>query len=143
MGDRPGIAETLVGLATVAHYDGDIEAAQSHLREALEVVPTGDALSHVSWLDACAGLSLAFAIATRAANLLGCTQRLREEIGSPMSTPERARHGRLVAAARRALRDDAAFDRAWNEGRSWTLDEAVRHAMEVVAVARHRVNLLS
>ena len=42
-----------------------------------------------------------------------------------MSTPERARHERLVAAARSALHDDAAFDRAWNEGRSWTLDQAV------------------
>jgi hypothetical protein len=48
-----------------------------------------------------------------------------------MSTPERARHGRLLAAARRALHDDAAFDAAWNEGRSWTLDEALRHAMDL------------
>ncbi|MET0918072.1 MAG: tetratricopeptide repeat protein [Burkholderiales bacterium] len=131
LGDRPGMAKTLVRVATIAHDEGDIEAAKSHLREALEVVPTGDALSHVSWLDACAGLSLAFATATRAANLWGCTQRLREEIGSPMSTPERARHGRLLAAARRALHDDAAFDAAWNEGRSWTLDEALRHAMDL------------
>ena len=45
LGDRPGIAKTLVGLATVSHDGGDIPAAKSHLREALDIVPTGDALS--------------------------------------------------------------------------------------------------
>ena len=135
LGDRPGIAKTLVGLATVSHDGGDIPAAKSHLREALDIVPTGDALCHVTWLDAFAGLSLEFASATCAARLWGCTQRLREEIGSPMSTPERARHERLVAAARSALHDDAAFDRAWNEGRSWTLDQAVRVCARPLTVA--------
>ena len=130
-GDRPGIAETLIGLATVAHDAGDITAAKTHLTDALDVVPTGDALSHVAWLDAYAGLSLEFAAATCAARLFGCTQRLREEMGSPMSMPERARHERLVAAARCALPDDAAFGLAWNEGRSWTLNEAVRYALSV------------
>ena len=75
------------------------------------------------------GLSPAFASAACAARLWGCAQRLREEIGSPMSTPERTRHDRLVTAARSALHDDAAFDRAWTEGRSWTLDQAVRYAL--------------
>ncbi len=45
-----------------------------------------------------------------AARLWGCTQRLREEIGSAMSAPERARHERLLADVRSALHDDAAFD---------------------------------
>jgi len=129
--DRPGIAKTLVGLATVAHDGGDISSAKSRLREALDIMPTGDALSHAAWLDAFAGLSLAFTNATCAARLWGCTQRLREDVGSPMSTPDRARHDRLMAAARRTLHDDAAFDLAWNEGRSWALDEAVRYALNL------------
>jgi hypothetical protein len=66
----------------------------------------------VTWLDACAGLSLELAGATCAARLWGCTQRLREEMGSPMTTPERARHESLLAAARSTLHDDAEFDRA-------------------------------
>jgi len=131
LGDRPGIAKTLVGLATVLHDGGDYSAAKSHLREALDIVPTGDALSHLNWLDAFAGLSLQFASATGAARLWGCTQRLREEIGAAMSTPERTRQERLVAAARSALHDDAAFDLAWKQGRSWTLDEAVRYALSL------------
>ena len=57
LGDRPGIAKTLIGLAIVSHDGGDIAAARAHLKEALDIVPTGDALSHVAWLDAFAGLS--------------------------------------------------------------------------------------
>ncbi|WP_213957818.1 tetratricopeptide repeat protein [Variovorax sp. dw_954] len=129
LGDRPGMAKTLVGLSTVAHDRGDIAAARARLIEALDLVPTGDALSHATWLDAFAGLAPAFAGADCAARLWGCVQRLREEIGAPMSTPERARRGRMMASARNALADDAAFDLAWNTGRSWTVDEALRHAL--------------
>lgn len=123
-GDRPGLAKTLVRLATVAHDAGDVATAKSHLREAMEVMPAGDALAHLAWLGAFAGLS-------RSAGLWGCAERLREEIGAPMSKPERARHERLVAAARIALHDDGAFARAWNEGRSWDFDEALRHALDL------------
>jgi len=128
LGDRPGIAKTLIRLATVSHDGGDITAAKTYLREALNIVPPGDALSHVTWLNAFAALSLEFAGATRAALLWGCTEHLREEIGSPMSMPERARQERLEAATRNALHDDAAFDHAWKEGRSWSLDQAMRYA---------------
>ena len=38
---------------------------------------------------------------------------------------------RGVAEARRKLHDDQAFDRAWNDGWSMTLAEAVRYALDV------------
>jgi non-specific serine/threonine protein kinase len=129
LGDRPGIAKTLIRLAIVSHDARDIAAARAQLGEAIDTVPSGDALSRVTWLDAFAGLSAELASATRAARLWGCAQRSREEIGSPMSMPERVRHERLLVAARSALHDDAAFEVAWNEGRSWTLDEALRQAL--------------
>lgn len=130
LGDRPGVAMTLVRLATVSHDAGDLATATSRLGEALQVVPTGDALALVTWLGACADLLLKLAGATAAARLWGRTQRSREEIGAPMSAPARSRHDRLVAAARSALNDDDAFERAWAEGRSWSLDEAVRYAVD-------------
>jgi non-specific serine/threonine protein kinase len=130
LGDRPGIAKTLIRLAIVSHDARDIAAARAQLGEALDTLPSGDTLSRVTWLDAFAGLSVEFASATGAARLWGCAQRSREEIGSPMPMPERDRHERLVAAARSALRDDAAFELAWNVGRSWALDEALRHALK-------------
>ena len=58
----------------------------------------------------------------------GFTERLREEFQEPSLNSWRDAQ---IAAGHRALQDDAAFDRAWEEGRSWTLDEAVRCAMEI------------
>ena len=129
-GDRPGVAMTLVRLATVSHDAGDLATARSQLGEALQVVPTGDALSLVTWLGACADLLLKLAGPAAAARLWGRMQRSREEIGAPMSMPVRRRHDRWVAAARSALNDDEAFERAWAEGRSWSLDQAVRYAVD-------------
>ncbi|HSW26876.1 MAG TPA: tetratricopeptide repeat protein, partial [Burkholderiaceae bacterium] len=129
LGDRPGIAKTLIALATIAHDGGDIPAAKVHLNQARDAVPAGDALSQVAWLDAFAGLSAECANVACAARLWGCTQRLRERIGCPMPAPHRARQERLVAAARSAEHNDAAFERAWNEGRAWTLDDGLRYAL--------------
>ena len=81
-------------------------------------------------LEAFAGLSLEIATPADAARLWGRAQRLREEIGAPQEAGERPRYERQIAAARRALNDAAAFDRAWAEGRSWSLDEAVRFALD-------------
>ena len=45
LGDRPGIAKTLIRLAIVSHDARDIAAARAQLEEALDTVPSGDALS--------------------------------------------------------------------------------------------------
>ena len=96
LGDRPGIAKTLIGLATVSHDGGDIPAAKSHLKEALDVVPTGDALSHVAWLDAFAGLSLQFASA--------------DQRGTPVGLhAASARGDRLSDVRRRSVRGTSAW----------------------------------
>jgi len=127
-GDRPGIASTLLRLATVMQDGGDLAAAKACLAEALDIAPPGDTPSQVTWLEAFAGLSSELCGGTWAARLWGCAERLREQRNYSMPVPERARQRRLMAAAREALPDDAEFARAWNEGRSWTLDVAVRHA---------------
>ena len=130
LGDRPGISKTLIALATLSHDVGEVDSAMHYLREALDIAPSGDKLSQVAWLDAFAGLSAQAVHATSAARIWGCTQRAREQIGAPLSVPERARQDRLVAAARGALHDEAAFVGAWKDGRTWTLDEALHYALK-------------
>jgi hypothetical protein len=51
LGDKPGIAETLIALAAVSHDAGDVASEREHLRAALDIVPTGDKLSQVTWLE--------------------------------------------------------------------------------------------
>jgi non-specific serine/threonine protein kinase len=105
--------------------------AKLQLREALAIHQAmGDRIHIALALEAFAGVSLESARATVAARLWGRAQRLREEIGAPQGISDRARYERQVAAARHGLHDDAAFDLAWGEGRSFTLDDAVRYAMD-------------
>ena len=60
---------------------------------------------------------------------LGRTQRSREQIGSPC--PLRSALGRTVGGHRpRRSHDEAAFVSAWNEGRTWTLDEGLHYALK-------------
>jgi hypothetical protein len=54
---------------------------------------------------------------------------LREAVHSLIPLPERARHDRCVAAARAALGEEV-FARAWAEGRTMTLEQAVACALE-------------
>jgi tetratricopeptide (TPR) repeat protein len=129
-GVRRAMAQALQWIGMVSHAEGDIGSACMQLREALAIHHAmGHGLGVASALDALAALSLANAAPTTAARLWGRAQRLREEIRDAkfVDTWRDAQ----IAAARRALQDNTAFDRAWDEGRSWTLDEAIRHAMEI------------
>jgi hypothetical protein len=55
---------------------------------------------------------------------------LREQLGYEMESWERLRYDRCLSIVRAANGDDAAFNRAWQEGRAMTLDEAVRFALD-------------
>jgi non-specific serine/threonine protein kinase len=128
--DKLGVARTLYYLGMVSHDAGDGVAAKAQLQEALTIEQTvGDRILSASTLEALAGLSLAFARLLDAARLWGAAQCLREKIGAPQELVLRARCKRQIAAARQALRDDAAFDAAWSEGRAMTLEATVRLAL--------------
>jgi tetratricopeptide (TPR) repeat protein len=130
--DKLGVARTLYYLGMVCHDEGDIAAAKAQLHEALTVEQTvGDRILSASTLEALAGLSLEFASPLDAARLWGAAQCVREEIGAPQELVLKGRCGRQIAAARQACRDDAAFDAAWSEGRTMTLEAAVRLALEL------------
>ena len=77
-----------------------------------------------------ADVAFALAVLDRAARLWGGAEKLREDIGAPLTLQERPRHDRQVAAARTAIGDDAAFDSAWREGRAMTLEQVVQYALE-------------
>jgi hypothetical protein len=68
----------------------------------------------------------------RAARLWGAAERLRAEIGVPLSPRLRPNYDRRVAAARSASEDDTAFERAWQEGRALTIEQAIKLALEKI-----------
>jgi tetratricopeptide (TPR) repeat protein len=66
----------------------------------------------------------------RAARLFGAAESLRENINIPMNPPEHVDYDREVSDLR-ANMDDAAFARAWAEGRVLTMEQAIEYALEI------------
>jgi hypothetical protein len=88
---------------------------------------TAHALEGLAAVAAARGSSLA---ATR---IWGAAERLRKEIGRPLSPTERLRYEQRRVPARSAVGDDAAFDRAWQEGRVLSLSQAIELASDDTA----------
>jgi len=131
--DPGGIAYSLSGLGEVALQHGDYPAAGAFFRDALSIRrELGDKMGIAELLEKQAAVIGAMGNALRAAQLGGAAERLREEIGSPLTTEERLRHHRHMSAARAALGDDAAFNRAWQQGRAQSLEQAIEISLKAL-----------
>ena len=130
LGDRSGIATSLSNLGIVVLNQGDYPAARALLEESLAIRrELGDRSGIPYSLEGLAAVVASLRGSLRAAHIWGATEQLRTEIGAPLTPNERSRYDQFVAAARIALGDDAAFDRAWQEGRGLTLDQAIDLAL--------------
>jgi tetratricopeptide (TPR) repeat protein len=117
-------------LAMVMCDEGDPQGAQALFQTSLETSLKQDDLPNVC--DSLYGLGDTFSTRDprRAATLWGAGQRLRESVGGGViPAAEQARDDALFARARTALGDDAEFDRAWAEGRTMPLAQAVAYAL--------------
>jgi predicted ATPase/DNA-binding winged helix-turn-helix (wHTH) protein/Tfp pilus assembly protein PilF len=126
LGDRRGIANSLTNLAGEALEQGEFASARTLDEESLAICRElefrrgiTNSLEGLASVDAALGNSL------RAATVWGAAERLRTEVGAPLVPLEQLRYDRRVAAVRGMLGDDAAFDRAWQEGRSLTIEKAI------------------
>jgi len=131
MGNRQGVAVSLNNLGTVAGERGDYPAARALHQEGLAIsrnLGARNGIAHA--LEGLADVAFGLALLDRAARIWGAAEKLREDIGAPLTLQKRPRHDRQVAAARTAIGDDAAFDSAWREGRAMTLEQVVQYALE-------------
>ncbi|MFC7532927.1 BTAD domain-containing putative transcriptional regulator [Actinoplanes sp. GCM10030250] len=109
-------------LALIAVARGERTEAATLLRRSLAVqVELGDRWRTAVVLDEFAGIC---ADAGTGARLLAAAERLRKEIGTPLSPADRAAHEERVRAVRAAL-SRADWERATTEGRALTLEQAV------------------
>jgi tetratricopeptide (TPR) repeat protein len=83
-------------------------------------------------LEGIAGLALARGKPADAARLYAAAEALREAIGAPRPPRLHTAHGQAIGTLRRALGEDA-FDAAWKEGRTLTLEHACEHARRVTS----------
>ncbi len=131
LGDRGAIATTLENLGGRAYEQGELAAARALHAESLTLRrQVGDKLGIIISLEQLAAVAASLGSPLRATRIWGRAECLRAEIGSALEPKDRSRQDQRVAAARAALEDDAAFDRAWQDGRSLTLEQAIDLALE-------------
>jgi len=131
MGDRGAVGTTLENLGNVAYEQGELAAARTLHVESLTLRrQVGDKLGVVISLERLAAVAASLGSPLRAARIWGAAERIRAEVGSALEPKERSQLDLRVAAAGEALGDDAAFDSAWQDGRSLTLEQAIDIALK-------------
>ena len=115
----------------VALEQSDYSAAIAFSRGALSIRRTlGDKMGIAELLEKLSAVFSATGNAFLAAHIGGAAERLREEIGFPLTKAERLHHDRHMASARAASRDGVAFNQAWREGRALSLEQAIEISLE-------------
>jgi predicted ATPase/DNA-binding winged helix-turn-helix (wHTH) protein/Tfp pilus assembly protein PilF len=132
LGDRGAIATALENLGNVAYDLGDLASARAlHVESLTMRRQLGDKLGIVISLERLAAVAASLGGPLVAARIWAMAEDLRTEIGSALAPQERSHHDQRVTAARAASSNDAAFDRAWQEGRALTVEQAIALASEI------------
>jgi tetratricopeptide (TPR) repeat protein len=127
-GEPRGTAITLLDLGSVARLAGDLDKADRSLAESMRLFhELGMLIGIVSCLDALACVE-AGRQPERAARLWGAWERMTAELGVESTERDAAERAEAIAVARAGIDPDA-FERAWQEGRSLEVDEAVEYAL--------------
>lgn len=130
IGYRPGAAFSQFIGAGVALFQDRYLLAEKRFRDSLELFWEWADRGYIALaLEGLAAVSAGLGNGGRAARLAGAADALRISIGTSLPPVLCPLHERTVRAARRLLDDEAAFDRAWAEGRSMDLADVVRLAL--------------
>ena len=132
LGNRAGIANSLNMLGTISTEEGDYAGAWVLHEQALQIrCELGDVEGIARSLEGLAEVIAARGNSLRAARFWGAAERMRAEVGLPLS-PKRPGYHRHVGAARAELGDDTSFERGWKEGRALTMEQAVELALKKI-----------
>jgi non-specific serine/threonine protein kinase len=125
-----GVASISCCLGKLEFEAGNHLTSWSYLRESLAVHrELGDRLESARCLEIVAPLALSGGSARHAVCFWGAAERLREELCAPRPAIELDKYRRQIADARTELGSDVAFEAAWAEGRSMTIEHAVDLAL--------------
>ena len=131
MGDKSEVATSLMVWGVVAKKEGDYGRARTMVVEGLTLVgELGNKFFIALCLEFLAGIDQIQKQPERAARLYGVVEALRQDIGTPIPPVDRDDYDRSVAAVRAELGEEA-FAAAWAEGRTMTIEDAVKYALKV------------
>ena len=129
LGDKSGIAASLHNLGNVAYSQGEYAAARSLYEESLSIKrELGDKRDIAVCLAGLGGVAAGMGQALRGARLLGGVEALLEAVGAVLQPEDRIPYEQGVGSARAQLGEEE-FERAWQEGRAMSMEEAVEYAL--------------
>ena len=127
--DSRGIAEVLLELGRVAHAQGNEARAASLCRESLILSSKLDNKSLTAFcLTVLAGVIQATGDAPRAARLFGAAEMLLRSLDAVLDPGGSLEYDSNLAGAHAQLGEEV-FSKAWQEGRTMPLEQAVIEAM--------------
>ncbi len=129
LGDRDIAAHTLMNVALVDLDRRDLATVRANLESSLrELTQLGQRLDVSVCLDGFASLAAEDKSYERALRLFAAAAAIRHSIGAAWSSGHGARVKAAVDQARKAIGPTRAY-RSWNEGKSMTMEQAVKHAL--------------
>jgi predicted ATPase/transcriptional regulator with XRE-family HTH domain len=129
LGDERLVAKALVNLGDVARSRDDLATAGGRYEESLAIcVRERDPAEAAFCLEGLAAVARGQGSVERAARLCAAAAALRGAIGAPLLPRYRAGHDQIVAQVRADL-SPAAFEAAWDAGRSLALEQAAAEAL--------------
>lgn len=124
-GYQRGVARTLLDLAQIAQHEGNFTYAKNLMTKSLtQLLPFGDKWSAAVVLENIATLEHEEGFSSRAVQLYGTAEALREAVGMPLMEVECKDYETVVEALRRDI-SETEFSRAWAQGRAMTLEQVV------------------
>jgi hypothetical protein len=128
MEDKTGMAFNIFGLGLVDLAEGKLEARE-HIMHGLRLRrELGEQIGYPSCLIGVAGLVFREGNPQFAAQLLGAVESASKVIHMTIEPEMKKFHAQTLEAVSKAL-GKKAFQSAWKEGAKWTLDEAVKFAL--------------
>ncbi len=117
----------LAVLGRVEWVEGDVERAESLLHDALRLhVDNQDRPSIVDTLESLGGIAASLESFAEASRAFGAAHALRDDMGYVRYAIHQERYDAAVAAARDGLGGEA-FDAAWAEGTTMSIEDAVAY----------------
>lgn len=129
MGDQTGQAFALLGLGLAGLAEGRPSAREPILASLRLRVETGERAEQIASLVGVAGVAWLAGDAPQAARWLGAIGSALQALGSALDPEVSSVHDRTLAAVRTQLGEDAC-QAAWREGGGWSLEQAVRKALD-------------
>ncbi len=130
LGDKSGISYSLNSLGLVAAEQGDYTGARAlHSKSLALRMDLGDKKGIAASLAGLGGVAVRVGDAERGTKLLGAVEMLLQSISAVLYREDRLPYERSVEQAREVLGEEE-FEKAWQEGRARSMEEAVEYGLE-------------